>query len=91
MKIPCKPLSTILSQYCNEHIDLMSIDTEGIDLKVLQSNDWSKFRPDVIVVENENFDFENMNNDPIYSFITQQRYSLYAKTNLSLIFKTNER
>jgi FkbM family methyltransferase len=34
-----------------ELIDFMSVDVEGLDLQVLRSNDWAKFRPAVILVE----------------------------------------
>jgi FkbM family methyltransferase len=46
-------LSTILEQHvgANQAIDFMSIDVEGFDLDVLQSNDWDKFRPSFLVVE----------------------------------------
>ena len=32
-------------------IDFMTIDSEGLELKILSGNDWNKFRPIVIVVE----------------------------------------
>lgn len=35
----------------NRHVDFISIDAEGIDLEVLKSNDWDKFRPSLVMVE----------------------------------------
>jgi len=40
----------------NDHVkgnqvDFMSVDAEGFDLDVLKSNDWSKFRPSLVMVE----------------------------------------
>ena len=35
----------------DQHVDFMSVDAEGFDLDVLKSNDWSKFRPSLIMVE----------------------------------------
>ena len=35
----------------NQHIDLLAIDTEGSDLDVLESNDWQRFRPALVLVE----------------------------------------
>lgn len=32
----------------------MSIDVEGVDLEVLQSNDWEKYRPEVLMIEGNN-------------------------------------
>ena len=47
------PLKTILDKFINNNvnIDMMSIDVEGLDLEVLSSNDWSKYRPKLILVE----------------------------------------
>jgi FkbM family methyltransferase len=51
--IKTEPLGLILSRYQKEfsEINLLSIDVEGLDLEVLQSNDWSRYRPQVIAVE----------------------------------------
>lgn len=32
-------------------VDFLDIDCEGHDLAILQSNDWNRFRPTVILVE----------------------------------------
>lgn len=50
--IDVKKLSNILNKYCqSKKIDFLSVDTEGYDLEVLESNDWKKFRPKVICIE----------------------------------------
>lgn len=51
-KIPVMPLSETLEQYGEGRaVDILSVDTEGLDMEVLQSNNWEKFRPKVVVVE----------------------------------------
>jgi FkbM family methyltransferase len=46
------PLAEVLSQHLEgNQIDLMSVDCEGMDLEVLESNDWNKYRPLVLAVE----------------------------------------
>ena len=48
----CRPLSEVLDQYApGRHVDLLSIDAEGLDLVVLQSLDWQRQRPTAICVE----------------------------------------
>jgi len=48
----CRPLSEVLDQYApGQHVDLLSIDAEGLDLVVLQSLDWERQRPTAICVE----------------------------------------
>lgn len=48
-------LENILNQHLpeNKNIDVLSVDVEGIDLEVLKSNNWNKYRPTVICVEVE--------------------------------------
>jgi len=87
----CYPLKEILNKHSiNTKIDLMNIDTEGVDLEVLKSNDWYKFRPSVIVIENPKFNLKSAESDPIYSYLKEKEYSLYGTTELSLIFTSNK-
>ena len=91
-RIPIKvyPLDEILDTHvpAGRHIDFMSIDVEGLDLQVLQSNNWEKFRPDYLLVEDILDDMDNLNNSEIYRFVTQRDYKLVAKTIRTLIFET---
>jgi FkbM family methyltransferase len=50
-RIILKKLSTILDEQKIEAFDLLSVDTEGHDLEALQSLDFSRFKPALIVVE----------------------------------------
>ena len=48
-------LIDVFEQYVKDrHVDFMSVDAEGLDLEILQSNDWDRFRPSVIMVEIDN-------------------------------------
>jgi FkbM family methyltransferase len=55
ISIPTVPLSALLERHLpqSQPIDFMNIDVEGHDFEVLESNDWERFRPKVIVVEDE--------------------------------------
>lgn len=52
-RVRARPLASILHEHMPKDtaIDFMSVDCEGHDTEVLHSNDWSKFRPRVILVE----------------------------------------
>ncbi len=54
-KIKVTSLKEIISKYCKTRIDFLSIDTEGLDYEVLQSNDWKRFRPTLVCVETADF------------------------------------
>jgi hypothetical protein len=64
---------------------LLSVDCEGFDLQVLKSNNWIKFRPTVICVEEWDFNFGTKNSE-IGAYLYNLGYSRYAYTGLSSIF-----
>ena len=54
IKVKVLKLSRILEKNVKrKEIDFFSIDTEGLDLEVLRSNNWKKFRPKVICIEGQ--------------------------------------
>jgi hypothetical protein len=67
-------------------IDFMSIDVEGYDLQVLQSSDWTRFRPACVLVEYSGFDLGKPAGEPIHSFLEKQDYRLFAKTFNTLLY-----
>ena len=67
-----------------QQIDFISLDVEGLELDVLISNDWTSFRPTVVLVES----LELVNKDVLVSFMNQHQYYLVAHTTNNLYFKT---
>lgn len=84
LSIANTPLSEVLEKHLPPHqkIDFLSIDAEGWDLKVLESNDWERFSPKVVVVE-DGSDVQSVVNSPTTNFLKQRGYKIFAKTNLS--------
>ncbi|WP_081712573.1 FkbM family methyltransferase [Flavobacterium limnosediminis] len=74
-------LQSVLEQYIKdgELIDFLDVDVEGFDLEVLQSNDWERFRPKVILIETNNFLNEDFNSD-VSLYLMNKNYSLLSKT-----------
>ncbi|ANV97513.1 hypothetical protein BBW65_01225 [Helicobacter enhydrae] len=90
-------LDKILSQHIknDRKIDFMSIDVEGLDLEVLQSNDWTKYRPKILLVEKLSTDsrgggIQEILSSPLHSFLESQQYEFFAKTFNTLFFKDKE-
>lgn len=88
-KIKTYPLSYILDKYLpqNQKIDFMNIDAEGLDLEVLKSNNWNKYKPAYILVEITINDLEEILKDEIYVFLKKMNYFLVSKTYRTCIFK----
>lgn len=74
-----KKLKEIFEEYNVGEIDFLSIDVEGSEIQVLLSNDWNKWRPKWILVEQLDLDLENQSLDPVCSFLREQGYALDSK------------
>jgi FkbM family methyltransferase len=90
VQIQTLPLADVLDQYvpAGKKIDFFTIDVEGFDLQVLQSNNWGKYKPTFILVEDA-VDFTNLGASEIYQYLEKQGYQMVAKTMRTLFFKIN--
>ncbi|MBL4676473.1 MAG: FkbM family methyltransferase [Mucilaginibacter sp.] len=88
LPIQTLPLADVFEQYlpAGQQIDFLTIDVEGLDLAVLQSNNWEKYKPLYIAVE-DRVDMENLPGSAIYEYLKKQGYQLVAKTLRTLFFK----
>lgn len=79
--VPMITLEKVLNKHLEgKAIDFMNIDVEGFDLKVLQSNNWSKFRPKILAVEIwlEDINHENLMANDTYKFLAQNGYKPFS-------------
>lgn len=80
-KIAINTLNAIFTKYAkHKQIDFLNIDTEGTELEILQSNNWKRFKPQVICIEN----FRNKS--AISEFLSQKGYKLEKQVGLSGIY-----
>lgn len=82
--VPCRRLASLLDKHLGtgQTIDFLSIDAEGQDLSVLRSNDWQKYRPRVLAVE----DFQPPAQSSICSFLSQQGYRALITSKITRFF-----
>lgn len=88
-KIFTKTLKEILSDNLsyNNKISFLTIDVEGLDLEVVQSNDWDIYRPEYVLVEAYGANFSELQSSELYKFMINQKYDFFGKTILTIIFK----
>jgi FkbM family methyltransferase len=79
-------LENIFSHAEKDLPTLLAIDVEGMDLEVLQSNNWDRFRPDVICVEEWR---DSQTISPVLEYLSKLDYEKVAYTGLSSIFIRN--
>ena len=70
IEIEVWPLQRVLEKYQNKDIDLLSVDTEGYDLRVIESNDFSKWRPKCLIIET------NQDDGAVNSYLIDKGYEL---------------
>lgn len=70
-------------------IDFLTIDVEGLDLEVIESNDWEVFRPKLVLVEDlkQHTLSQLPINSKLYKIMLGYDYELVAKTFNTLFFK----
>ena len=79
-------MDEILSKdkYNNSKIDLLDVDVEGADLKVLKGLSFDKFKPELVCVEiHEN----EIKKSDIYNFLIHKNYELLWSGVYSHVFK----
>jgi len=82
-------LADILAEHVPEGsaIDFMSVDVEGHEISVLRSNDWQRFRPELVLVEDHGFRMANPERSAVYTFMQGVGYELYAWVRPTLVFR----
>lgn len=67
-------------------VNLLSVDTEGMELEVLQSNDWDKYRPLIIIVETKKYGTGERNEPEITNYMNCVGYGVLADTALNTLY-----
>jgi FkbM family methyltransferase len=89
--VPVRRLASILEEHLpfNQAIDFLSVDVEGQDLAVLRSNDWSRIRPELVVVELHVTTIEEAIKSDLTLFMQSVDYQIRFWTPPSIIYMRN--
>lgn len=81
VEVAVRRLDDLLEEYlpAGHVIDFLTIDVEGKDREVLESNDWGRFRPRFILAETLRTDMLNFANCPVVQLLTGKGYRPVAK------------
>lgn len=88
VSVPVLPLREVLDQHLpnGQPIHFMNVDVEGYDLQVLKSNDWERFRPKLLVVEDSAVEAQQ---SEIVRFMKEEGYNVCAQ-NVIILNQLNE-
>jgi len=89
IQIDTVPLKAILNEHLapGTTIDFLSIDTEGLEMEVLRSNDWEKYQPTIIILESHFIEVEKFFNSELHLFMKGLGYTVVAKSYYSYFYK----
>lgn len=73
-----------------QSIDFISVDVEGMDLEVLSSNNWIKYRPKLVVAELDDVSIDTVTQSPLYRFMLEKGYKLFYWLSPSIIFADDQ-
>jgi FkbM family methyltransferase len=93
--IRCEVEAIRLETICDEHlqgrvIDFLKIDTEGAELDVLQSGNWKKYRPVILVIEAVEVNGVQEVHQTWEPFVLQQDYLLLWNDGLNRFYVRRE-
>ena len=96
LKIKTETLTDIIEKTTIKNIDILSIDVEGYELKVLKGLNFEKFKPKLIIAEFLDLtatkweipynNLDNVVNSEIYRYMISKNYKLVNWVNGDLIF-----
>lgn len=93
IKVQAYKLEDIMKKYVKSQVDFLSVDTEGLDLEVLKSNNWKKYRPKILCVETLDFaDLltstinDSSKEEMITRYLEKNGYKKYLNNGLNTIY-----
>lgn len=88
-KVKVIKFNDVVKKYFNDKTpELISLDTEGVEMDILRSIDFDKYRPVIFCIETWDYNEKTGGSKDleIIDFMTKKGYEIYADTHLNTIF-----
>jgi FkbM family methyltransferase len=88
-EVQIRTLADIFAEHVpdGQPIDVLNIDVEGWDLIALQSNDWQKYKPEIILIEDHKMYLHKLSENEIFLLLTGLNYRLVSQTLATSVYK----
>jgi FkbM family methyltransferase len=90
LKMPLVPLNELIATHLGKAPDLLSIDVEGLDLAILRTLDFKKYRPGAIIAETIPMKANGVNTE-LASFLLSKRYVVRGGSSINTVFVDRKR
>lgn len=92
VQVPLIPIRTILEQRFVSCPNFISLDVEGLDLQILRTFNFSKYRPEVFCIETLTYteDKSEKKINEVIDLMISNDYFIYADTYINTIFVSRE-
>jgi FkbM family methyltransferase len=89
IEVERRTLADILAQHlpAGREVDFLNVDCEGADLDVLRSNDWARFHPGLVAVEDLALDLERVTESRIFRFLRPLGYRLVSHLHYTSLYR----
>lgn len=89
LEVERRSLASVLGEHVPDGtvIDFMNIDCEGADLDVLRSNDWARFHPLLLAVEDLDLDLERVTESRVFRFLRPLGYKLVSHLHYTSLYR----
>jgi FkbM family methyltransferase len=89
IEVERRTLASVLAQSvpADTNVDFLNVDCEGADLDVLRSNDWARFHPFLLAVEDLDLDLERVTESAIFRFLRPLGYRLVSHLHYTSIYR----
>jgi FkbM family methyltransferase len=85
LRVPLVTVEEVVKRYATSTPNFVSIDTEGLDMDILKSIDFTQFRPQIICVETMDHEHQTKT-DAFSNLLSQNDYIVHSDTYLNTIF-----
>lgn len=88
LKVALLDVNDVMGKYFSPHPNLISIDVEGLDLEILRTIDFQRFKPEVFCIETLGFskNGDEFKKNDVLDFMLAAGYFVYADTYINTIF-----
>ncbi len=90
IEIDCYKLNTILDNHKIQKVDYLNIDAEGNDYKVISTFDFNKYKPSLVSIEYNNYNFENLINSNINILMEKNDFKIISKFGVTCFYVHKE-